>query len=232
MDIFSKRPLIVSDRYSFTSDSSHNSFSIIVKVTIIILHCNQGYNNLTLCRVGRRCPGDEVSVEPMLNHFCHGALTRYEKLWVAHAAGMPWTFSPPPRISDPDMHQGTCVTQMPWCTPGLLTSSFFWRRWRWKTFPAFPTHAQPSISRNWIEAHVVAEPEGVKMLCDCKNCLCVTLPGEAPYKYDTKLGRHWFGQWLVDCSAPGRCLNQYWVIFNWEHISAKLKSKYNFRWWK
>ena len=27
---------------------------------------------------------------------CHGPLTRYVKLWVAHAPGMPGTFSPPP----------------------------------------------------------------------------------------------------------------------------------------
>ena len=39
----------------------------------------------------------------------HGPLTRNVKLWAAHAPGMPWTFSPPPQISDPDMHHGTYV---------------------------------------------------------------------------------------------------------------------------
>ena len=34
------------------------------------------------------------------------ALTRYVKLRVAHAPGMPGTISPPPWVSDPDMHQG------------------------------------------------------------------------------------------------------------------------------
>ena len=48
-------------------------------------------------------------------------LARYVKLRVAHAPGMPGTFSPPPRISDPDMHHGTCVTHVPWCKPGSLT---------------------------------------------------------------------------------------------------------------
>ena len=53
------------------------------------------------------------------------------KLWVAHAPRMPWTFSPPPRLSDPDMHHGTCVTHVPWC--GIsLTSGFLWIRWRRK----------------------------------------------------------------------------------------------------
>ena len=39
----------------------------------------------------------------------HGPLTRYVKLWVGHAPGMPMTFSRPPRVSDPDMHHSTCV---------------------------------------------------------------------------------------------------------------------------
>ena len=57
-----------------------------------------------------------------------GPLTRYPKVGVAHAAGMPGTFSPPPWVSDPDMHQGTCVTHVPWWMPGSLTSGFLWSR--------------------------------------------------------------------------------------------------------
>ena len=59
----------------------------------------------------------------------HGPLARYVKLWVAHAPGMPGTFSPPPPVSDPDMHHGICVTHVPWCMPGSLTCSFLWSRW-------------------------------------------------------------------------------------------------------
>ena len=55
-------------------------------------------------------------------------LTRYSKLRVAHALGVPWTFSPPPRICDPDMHHGTCVMHMPWCMTRSLTSGFLWSR--------------------------------------------------------------------------------------------------------
>ena len=47
-------------------------------------------------------------------------------------AVMPGTFSPPSRVSDPDMHHGTCVTHVPWCMPGSLISGFLWSRWRWK----------------------------------------------------------------------------------------------------
>ena len=75
------------------------------------------------------------------------------KIAGAHAPGMPGTFSQPPRVSDPDMHHGTCVTHVPWCMPGSLTSGFPWSRWRGKTFPAFPAHAQPAILCIWQEAH-------------------------------------------------------------------------------
>ena len=51
-------------------------------------------------------------------------LTRYVNLRVAHAPGMPGTFSTRPRVSDPDMHHGTCVTHVPWCMPGWLTCGF------------------------------------------------------------------------------------------------------------
>ena len=39
----------------------------------------------------------------------NGPLARYVKLRLARAPGMPGTFSPPPRVSGPDMHQGTCM---------------------------------------------------------------------------------------------------------------------------
>ena len=62
----------------------------------------------------------------------HGLLARYLKLWVVYAPGMPGTFSPPPWVSNPDMHHGTCVTHVPWCMPGSLTSGFPWIRWQGK----------------------------------------------------------------------------------------------------
>ena len=40
-----------------------------------------------------------------------------------------WERFPPPQwFSNPDMHHGTCVTHVPWCMPGLLTSGFLWSR--------------------------------------------------------------------------------------------------------
>ena len=62
----------------------------------------------------------------------HGPLDRYVKLQLAHAPGMPRKFSPPSRIGDPHMHQGTCVTHVPWCMSGSLAGGFLWSRWRKK----------------------------------------------------------------------------------------------------
>ena len=62
----------------------------------------------------------------------HGPFARYAKLRVAHAPGMPATFSPTLPVRDPDMHHGTCVTHVPWCMSGSLTSGFLWSRWRGK----------------------------------------------------------------------------------------------------
>ena len=60
----------------------------------------------------------------------HGPFTRYAKLRVTHAPGMSGTFSPPLQVSDPDVHHDTCVTHVPWCMLGPLTSCFLWSYWR------------------------------------------------------------------------------------------------------
>ena len=75
------------------------------------------------------------------------ASCQIRKIAGAHAPGMSGSFSPPPEANDPDMHHGTCVTHVPWCMPGSLTSGFLWNRRRGKTFPAFPAHAQPAMLR-------------------------------------------------------------------------------------
>ena len=77
------------------------------------------------------------------------ASCQIRKIAGAHAPGMPGTFSLSPHVSDPDMHYGTCVTHVPGCMPGSLTSGFLRNRRQGKTFPAFPAHAQPAILRIW-----------------------------------------------------------------------------------
>ena len=77
--------------------------------------------------------GIHAAVSTVFAIGCHNErLDRYVKLRVAHAPGMPRMFSPPPRVSDPDLDHGTCVTHVSWCMLELLTSGFLWSRWRWK----------------------------------------------------------------------------------------------------
>ena len=56
---------------------------------------------------------------------CHGPLTRYVKLRVAHAPEMAGTFSPQQTSKEtasyPGKHRGTCITHVPWCISGSLT---------------------------------------------------------------------------------------------------------------
>ena len=86
---------------------------------------------------------------PLIRKRLSWASCQIREIAGAHAPGMPRTFSPPPRVRDPDMHHGTCVTHVPWCMQGSLTSGYLWNRRRGKTFPAFPAHAQPAILRIW-----------------------------------------------------------------------------------
>ena len=41
-----------------------------------------------------------------------------------------------------------------------------------------------------------------------------------------ELGRHWFRLWLVAYSAPSYCLNQCWVVVNW-NLRNKLQGNFN-----
>ena len=149
----------------------------------------------------------------------------------AHAPGMPGTFSPPPRVSDPDMHHGTCVTHVPWCMPGSLTSSFLWSWWRGKTFPAFPAHAQPAILRIWQEAHVL-RCHGVQWVADQICGLVCTLNADffgwnaffqvKMYKFQLTfhwslflmvrltITQLWLRKWLGGGQATSHYLKQWW----------------------
>ena len=66
------------------------------------------------------------------------ASCQIRKIAGTHAPGMPETFFLPPRVSDPDMHDGTCVTHVPSCMTGSLTSSFLWSRLRGINVPGIP----------------------------------------------------------------------------------------------
>ena len=42
------------------------------------------------------------------------------------------------RLSDRDIHHGTCMTPVPWCRPGLLTGGFPWRG-GWENISGIPS---------------------------------------------------------------------------------------------
>ena len=93
----------------------------------------------------------------------NGSLTSYVKLRVAHAPGMPETFSPTPWVGDPDMHNGTCVKRVPWCIPGSLTSGFLWSRWGGKRSQHSRLMRNPQFDvsgKRPIEAPVTQETSG------------------------------------------------------------------------
>ena len=120
-----------------------------------------------------------VDININQNWLTQWASYQIRKIADAHAPRMPGTFSPPQRASDPDMHHGTCVTHVPWCMPGSLTSSFHWIRRRGKTIPAFPAHAQPTILRIWQEAHGLAlnRCQTIDWTIAHRNhcCICVSM---------------------------------------------------------
>ena len=128
-------------------------------------------------------------------HFAaNGSLTRYVKWRVAHAPEMPGTFSPPPRVSDPDMHRGTCVT-----------------------------HVRDAC-RDWklalsLEVCGGENVPGIPGACATRN---FTHLARGPFKWRgrvthicvSKLGHHWFRTGLVAWWAPNHFRNQCWIIIN------------------
>ena len=138
--LFYKYKKLLSQKQNLCVDkSSQTNIFTIGWVSLNILYCEHGVSFwLSPSRI-------HVQAHPW-------ASCQIRKIAGAHAPGMPGTFSPSPQLNDPDMHHGTCVTHVPWCMPGSLTSGFLCNRRRGKTFPAFPAHAQPAILRIWQEA--------------------------------------------------------------------------------
>ena len=78
------------------------------------------------------------------------ASCQIRKIAGVHAPRMPDRFPRYQGVSDPDMHHSTCVTHVPWCMPGSLTSGCPWSRRRGKrSRHSRRTHAQPAVLRIW-----------------------------------------------------------------------------------
>ena len=93
-------------------------------------------------------------------------------------------FSPPSRVSDPDMHHGTCATHVPWCMPGSSTSDFLWNRQRGKrsrhsrrmrnlqfyVSGKRPILAQMHVGQTWNPLHYLKP-----YMCNMVERLCINL---------------------------------------------------------
>ena len=78
------------------------------------------------------------------------ASCKIHEIVVAHAPGMPGTFSSPPNSKETASSWSRHASRhVLWCMSGSLT------RGDAETFPAFPAHAQPVILRIWQEAHIM-----------------------------------------------------------------------------
>ena len=132
------------------------------------------------------------SSHPKLNHLYDHRPSNLPFLWAScqirklqftHAPGMPGTSSPPPRVSDPNMHHGTCVTHVPWCIPGLLTSGFLWSWWLRKSSrqpqhmrnPQFYVSGKRPISKCTHRNGPLIKPPGLCKFCATSVCLYVNI---------------------------------------------------------
>ena len=138
----------------------------------------------------------------------NGPVARYIKLRVAHAPGMTGTFSPLPWVSDPDMHRGTCVTHVPWCMPGSLTSGFLWRQWRGKRSwyscrmcnPTFYVSDKRPISCEIGYHHYYSEIwKGLRQRC-CPNASQISERSDDPklISFGFEISRHLMLKSLTD----------------------------------
>ena len=120
----------------------------------------------------------------------NGPLIRYVKLRAAHAQRMPGTFPSPPQVSDPDMHRGMCVTHVPWCMPGSLSSGFLWSRWRGTRLRHFRRMRNPQCyvsGKGPMEEHWLLHSALVSLYFDwivfssCSTILAMRLLRAAPF---------------------------------------------------
>ena len=87
----------------------------------------------------------------MMKH--NGLITRYVKLRVAHAPGMPGTLFPPPTSKEIANWRSRHASRHVRHARAVMHVGIAKPRVAGKTFPAFPAHAQPSILCIWQEAH-------------------------------------------------------------------------------
>ena len=149
----------------------------------------------------------------------HGPLTRYVKFRVAHAPGISWTFSPPPRVSDPVMHYGTCVTHVPLCMPGSLTRGFLWSRWRGKR----SRHSRRMRNPQFYVSGKRPMMKGLSWTGDYRDCVCNPLIDSwvcsSRYRRSTMAtASSWKRQGIAASTQPA-CCNRHSSMYTWRPYS-------------
>ena len=116
----------------------------------------------------------------------HGTFVRYVKLQIVYAPGRSGTFSSPPRVSDPDVHHGTCVAHVPCWMSGSLTRGLLWTQWRGKR----SLHPGVCTTRNFaylVRRHLVYEI--YENICSIYNIYVIYVSPGHSTNYDVR--------WLV-----------------------------------
>ena len=117
LNIFSKTCIPMAQRSNFLSQLFYS--------TPNNLGGGDGCRRKMVCKQLSPSAATTTTIPTTTTQHSHNHHTRYVKLRVVYATGMPGTFLLPPQVSDPDMHHGTCVMHVPWCMPGSLTSCSF-----------------------------------------------------------------------------------------------------------
>ena len=129
------------------NDENMNSLLLVVSEVIDELNGNTSsvlvtvtYLPVAFCFYQPIWPGHQwadcsISLSRTGHARSHGPLDRYIKLRVRMRRECREHF---PRVSDRDMHHGTCVTHMPWCMPESLTSGIFWKSAVGENVPGIP----------------------------------------------------------------------------------------------
>ena len=137
--------LINRSLYHSALQSAHNVWTLCVTILVLVqfqiwssISSLKIYQPMSLqCNTSMKHSkhGSQRFVIVRFNPIIHGPLARYVKLAGYACAGHAGDVFPAPRVGDPDMHHGTCVTHLSWYMPGSLTSGFLWSRWRRNKFP-------------------------------------------------------------------------------------------------
>ena len=130
---------------------------------------------------------------------------------------MTGAFSPPPRVSDPDMHHGTCMTHVPWWMPVSLTNGFLRSRWRGKRSLHSRRMRNPQFyvsGKRPIQCH--SKLLGIS-LWELSHRV------EMGHKCSIKVGQQWFTLLIATCSEPSDYPSQCYFMVNWDKIQCNLK---------